>query len=528
MVDQVLQNVEPRLPRKEICGIAILLAIGWFFFQGNVGFHPEDEGYLWYDSLQTRAGSVPVRDFRSYDPGRYYWTAGWFLLLGESYYAFRLSLTVVQAIGLLFGLLLLRKMIGQRWLLVIFGIMLLLWMFPRNKCFEHTLVLGMLYAAAWLIDKPDLKRHFASGVMVGAAALFGKNLGVYFFFGFFPLILFLGWTRGKIELLRDCAAFSAGLIVGYMPMICMMLFVPGFFAGFADSILRLFGPYAPVKHLPIPWPWEVAFSPMKLIDKIRRLSEGTAFIALFAFCAIGLANVLMSKKPFSRATSLLAASVFIGLPLLHHVCVRADDQHLSQGVHPLLIGLAAIVVSARIKGRKILAFMAILLIVTLTAVPVLFSVEAGMAVQKMYGTVFKTNRLARYEITRNTFWLPRAQAFSLGKMTRFLSKKMSSGDSILIAPYAPGLYCLLGKKSPIWDPYPIHLAPFAEQMKSIREMESLDVRWALIDTTPLDNIKERSFPCTHEWVWRYIQQEFAAVFCPGLAPGQIFFHKTGY
>ena len=529
MADPTPQNVEPRLPGKEVLGIAALLAIGWFFFQGNIGFSPQDEGYLWYNAQQTKSGSVPIRDFRSYDPGRYYWTAGWFMLLGDSFFTFRLSLTVVQAIGLLFGLLLIRRIISRRWLLVFFGIVLLLWMFPREKCFEHTLMLGMLFFATWLIDKPDLRRHFISGISVGAAALFGKNMGVYFFFGFFSLILFLGWKQGKRGLLRNCLAFSAGLIVGYLPMIGMVLFVPGFFSSFFDSILRLFGPYVPVKSLPIPWPWKVPLVPLStlpLLNKIRYLSEGAAFMVLFVFYIIGFVCVFLSKKrPFSRVELLLAASLFIGAPWLHYVCGRADSGHLSQGIHPLLIGLAAVAVLERINKKKIFAVMAAFLLIALTSVPVLFSQEFIWSCRKLTGTVLGNSKLARFEINRNWFWLPEAQADSLSMVTRFLSQNISSGENILIAPYTPGLYSLLRKKSPIWDAYPIHLAPFAEQMRSIRNMESLDVRWALIDTAPLDNIKERAFPFTHKLIWRYIQREFDPVDCPGLSKSQILFRK---
>ena len=229
MVDTVFQNVEPRISRKEVFGITILLAIAWFFFQGNVGFNLQDEGYLWYNARQTASGSVPVRDFRSYDPGRYYWTAGWFRLLGDGFLALRLSLTVVQAIGLLFALLVIRKIVRQRWLLILLGIVFLLWMFPRYKSFEHTLVLAMLFSATWLMEKPDLRRHFASGIIVGVAALFGKNLGVYFFLGFFSLILFLGWKESKRELPRSCMAFCFGVIVGYLPMTLHDAFCPGIF-----------------------------------------------------------------------------------------------------------------------------------------------------------------------------------------------------------------------------------------------------------------------------------------------------------
>jgi hypothetical protein len=523
--------VEPRVAvagncvsRREVLAIAVLLAIGWFVFQGNVGFRPQDEGYLWYNARQTVSGGVPVRDFRSYDPGRYYWLAGWFALLGDSYSAFRLSLLIVQSIGLWFGLMLIRKAGGRRWLLVAYGTALLLWMFPRYKCFEHALVLGILFFASGLMEKPDPPRHFAAGVAVGCAALFGKNLGVYFFLGLFSLILFLEWKTGKNAWPRKCTAFFSGVFAGYLPMIGMMLFVPGFFAAFVDSIVRIFGPFAPVKYVPVPWPWKVPLAALSFVDKMRGLIGGTSFVVLFIFIAIGIAYVFISRRSSTPARSLLTACIFIGAPLLHHVGGRANFLHLAQGIHPLLAGLVAGVIAARNRRRNFLAGLATLLFVAFAALPALLSIEVTTDLQKLKGTVTGTNRFVPYRIGRKMFWLPKFQSDSLAMTTRFLSQRMGPGENILIAPYEPGLYCLLGKKSPLWDAYPIHLAPCDEQMQGIRDMESKNVVWALVDLREMDGIKERSFPFTHEWLWGYILREFVAVDFPG-SMSQVLFHR---
>ena len=55
-----------------------------YIIQGNIDINLADEGYLWYGSLQTSIGQVPLLDFQSYDPGRYYWVALWFKLFGNT------------------------------------------------------------------------------------------------------------------------------------------------------------------------------------------------------------------------------------------------------------------------------------------------------------------------------------------------------------------------------------------------------------------------------------------------------------
>ena len=41
-----------------------------------------DEGYLWFGVQQLLKGRLPHRDFRSYEPGRYLWSALWARLFG--------------------------------------------------------------------------------------------------------------------------------------------------------------------------------------------------------------------------------------------------------------------------------------------------------------------------------------------------------------------------------------------------------------------------------------------------------------
>ena len=82
------------------------------------GLPSPDEGYLWYGTLRTLDGEVPLRDFRSYEPARYYWCALWMLALGRGVVSLRIAVHAFYFLGLTCGLLALR-LAGVGWLAVV-------------------------------------------------------------------------------------------------------------------------------------------------------------------------------------------------------------------------------------------------------------------------------------------------------------------------------------------------------------------------------------------------------------------------
>ncbi|MBE0584721.1 MAG: hypothetical protein IH612_13305, partial [Desulfofustis sp.] len=144
-------------------------------------------------AIRTSAGDIPTVDFRSYDPGRYYWTSGGFILFSQGIIGLRLSVALFQFIGIWLGLLSTKRAFRNRWALVLVGLLLTSWMYPRHKLFEHSLALIGIYAALQIIEKPVLRNYLFVGIVTGLAAFMGRNHGLYHLMSNLSLILYLGF-----------------------------------------------------------------------------------------------------------------------------------------------------------------------------------------------------------------------------------------------------------------------------------------------------------------------------------------------
>ena len=105
-----------------------------FLIPGYAGLQLQDEGYLWYGTQRVMLGEAPVRDFMSYNPRRYYWSAAIRSSMSKNgIIALRLAVSVFQAIGLFIFLFLVFRStpvtIGQLSILVV---TIVLWVYPRH------------------------------------------------------------------------------------------------------------------------------------------------------------------------------------------------------------------------------------------------------------------------------------------------------------------------------------------------------------------------------------------------------------
>lgn len=478
-----------------------------------------DEGWLWYGTWRTALGEVPLRDFQSYDPGRYYWGALWTPLLGHGVVALRISTALFQWIGLSCGLLAVHRIRpGWGWMLAA-SVPLLLWMFPRFTLFEHSLTMIAVLVGSFLVERPTLRRYFLAGVAAGFAAWMGRNHGLYAVVGYGLIVLFVWIKIDRSEPVKSIGAAAGGVLVGYSPMLLMFAFVPGFFDGFLRAFAWIFRLKTTNITIPMEWPWVVwsqDFAGLGLTGTLARMLSGQPLISLtvllwIAFCALAAVALLLRRAPLERPHSVLVAGVAFSVPYLHSVMARADSAHLAQAIHPLLLSLLALPFALRGRLRVPVGVVTALVL----AASCYFIVRPSYFYQ---WCVADRGELVRQSVLGDRLWLKRSTGSILAGLERFAAEELEPGEEIFIAPTWPALYVVLGRRSPTYE-IGLYLPGLPEaQAEMIARLEASGTRWAVLGDVARDGREDLHLHNTHELLWAYLMKHFEPVPFEGLPP----------
>lgn len=487
--------------------ISLLLVSGCFLIQKSLGINLADEGYLCYGVLRTLQGDVPLRDFQSYDPGRYIWSALWLKVLGEGLIPIRLSVATFQFMGLTCGLLALRSVIKSYWVLTLAGVLLLIWMFPRHKLFDISISIAAVYFALILFEKPNLVRHYVAGFFVGIAAFFGRNHGLYTFTAYLLIILFIWLKVDRTNLPKRLMVWISGIIVGYSPMVFMAIFIPGFFTSFLGSITALIRSGTTNLPLPVPWPWKTDFSHLALWTSINQMAIGTFFLAMPLLYLVTIFYILTRRSHNHKTHPLFIVSFFIGLTYMHYAFSRADVGHLAHSIEPFLICL----ISLPILEKKVGVYSALMVIALL-----IISLATGGFVKSYNISRYKISTPNKIVIHGNVIYTNSQSAEIIKSVEQINAQLVKPDEQLLIAPHWPMLYYVLNRKSPVWEIYFVLPQSIEIQKKMIKQMELQNTNWVILGDVLLDGRDDLRFRNTHHLLWEYIYKNFSPVVFDGL------------
>ncbi|HZJ16335.1 MAG TPA: hypothetical protein VFD27_14870 [Chthoniobacteraceae bacterium] len=475
----------------------IVLLLGWFFLDGDIGVNFADEGYLWYGTEALQRGEVPMRDFQAYDPGRYVWTAAWSFVLGRDLVALRLACTLFACLGVFAGLLAARRLSRNGWFLTSVALLLAAWMHPRYKSFEQSIALMSVYAGVLLLEHPTARRHFGVGVFGGLVAFMGRNHGLYHVMAFGVLIGYVAWSRGGRDWWLGGASWAAGLVMGYLPQWTMFALVPGYLRAFLQSLQEISAKGTNLS-VAVPWPWRVPL-PYNDIMWAPSFIEG-CFYLLFPifFVCVGVGMCWLGRERLRQQPMLLAVA-FVCLPYAHYVFSRPDLVHLGHAAPVLALGTIALAVNCTRLWKVVAPLLACASL--LTVVP-----HTGLA-RKLFGSKI----FVRVPLAGETMFIQINEASLVSKAGTLAQKLAKPDEPILFLPHFPALYPLTGRRSPIRQIYFILPATAEEDRQTVAEIEAAGVQWVLLNDYALDNRDDLRFQNTNPIVFEHLRANFGAV-----------------
>ena len=477
--------------------------LAWMAYRANRAFGDflSDEGYLWYGVQRVLAGEVPLRDFMSYEIGRYYLAAALLAPFGaKGLLALRAALAVFAAVSVALGV----GMVGHHWKesrltrLLPVGLLLILWLVPRHKVFDIAISAVLVLAVYRLFLSPGPGRFFQLGVAVGVAAVMGQNHG---FYGVLASLLAFGWLwrtdRAALVPVRF-AWWAVGIFVGYLPVLGFALFVHGFLQAEWSVLHYLLVEFKGTNlPLPVPWPWRT-FSRWSM-EKLPLALESLFFLGLpvmLGWLAIGLWRRGRGAGVAHTAALPVAAWV-VAVPYANVAFSRADIAHLAQAMLPfLLLGLATLVPRGAGGARRQLVPILLLLASAPVALLLHPRYTATRAVAGMRETTVMGDRLM----------LPRGTAALLEGLAR-----VRPHGSVLAVPFFPGLAAALGERSPTWEIYPLFPRGRDFEQREIERIEAAPPAWVLLRRGGVDGRPDLSYPQTHPLTYRYIVEHYRRI-----------------
>jgi hypothetical protein len=479
--------------------LAAFLIVSNFVLVARYGLSIWDEGFLWYGVQRVLLGEIPIRDFMAYDPGRYYWAAGLMSLWGgHGILDLRVAVAVFQWLGLASGLWVLASRAGTRRVgyLILAGLVMLVWMFPRHKLFDIALSLLLVALFTWWMHRPNLRRHFVVGMAIGIVACFGRNHAVYAVIGGVLVFAWLSFEQRSLPSWRALVAWSAGIVVGFLPIGIACLLVPGFAKAFWASIVFLFELKATNLPLPIPWPWTAPYTALSAEEGIRRLLIGLAFIGLIAYPLLGTVKMFRQRAKCVPVDAPIVATVCLAIPYAHYAFSRADVGHLAQGIFPALVGTFLMLGTARnaLRWTSAAGLLLASLWIAAPAHPAL--------------ACWRTGECQNVVISGQRLVLDPSVAGDVSLLRDLAVRYAPNGRPFVATPLWPGAYALLERRSPLWEIYALTPRSEAFQQAEIERLRAARPGFIVVFDLALDNREELRYRNTHPLIEKYIEEHF--------------------
>ncbi|MGB8410887.1 MAG: hypothetical protein WCE58_13390, partial [Gallionella sp.] len=251
--------------------------------------------------------------------------------------------------------------------------------------------------------------------------------------------------------------------------------------------------------LPVPWPWLLPFKQLSIVETMRGMMFRMSFIFIVGFGLSGIIWAMRKKLKGETVPAALVASIFLTLPYAHHAYSRADITHLAPGILPFVMGILALL-AAQAANIKRSLFLLLLFVGAslLLMLPVRYIWECAAI-----------NKCVDANILGDKLKIDQGVANNLAILA-VLSEQYAPDDRmILVAPFWPGVYAALNKKSPILEIYAISPRNAAFQHAEIERIKAADPGLVVINDFAFDGRDDLRYSNTHPIIDQYVRDNFA-------------------
>jgi hypothetical protein len=519
-VTRVMQRISS--PVVYICAVSLFAAAALFFWQGWVDVSLWDEGFLWYGAQRFLYGDVPIRDFYAYDVGRYAVLAGFMWLWGNTgIIALRFGLMFVQAAVLAGCTVYLYRRVTRQWV-VIGGVMAVViwWLWPLYRMPDFAvLVVALITLARVQHYQLTARQAFVAGLLYGLVLAAGGDLRKHgsFFVMSLVMVLVIRYMkyRQPRRWIRQGMYVLGGVIAGVSPLVLYVTLTPGLLQSYIQHmVVGFFERESANIPLPVPWPWLVSFQDPLM--GIRDLSIGMGFVAL-VFVPLALVTLLV-RRAFAHRTvhPFVQGAVLYALPSITYAFSRADLVHLAQGALPALLAGLVLVIQERPRWVK-----PILVCGSVISAIIFWPVQPRQQCQL-------PNSCRATQVGPDILSVPNQTADEIALLIRMRNDFVANDETLLIAPFWPGAYAMLGLEAPMWDIYAIWPRSDVQQRTEIARIATAAPRAIIVMNKGMDDRSALRFSLSHRLVYTYILETYDQIRNYTTLPGYSIFRIRDY
>lgn len=424
-----------------ICTAGAVLGSLHFYY----GFNLSDEGFYWHGAELTYYGKTPVKDFFSYEPGRYYWTAAVFRLLGShSNKAGRLASIAFGSV--VYGVCTtyvanwyLNENSKPKRIFAACGLAAVasIWTFPYYRVYDNACAC-LTFTGCVAIQKQKRQNHKAAiAYLLGMTTFIGRNHGLYALIALISTFLLSSTIkkrdyRFKINVIKVPTACIAGIGI---PFLIVEVFNKGFIRELIKSweIVQKTGQ----TNRPMPLFWNIASinSGSSFNDIENAILSATLIIMIVGLGIAGFVIASGIRLTGRKSSILLISTVSSTLGYVHCTISRPDSVHVGTSMIPIILGVSLAGFQGVTPGR------------------------AGCILFTLYSTFrFALPTQMAYQCLKNSAICKKVgtgdeeYVWAHVDISDFTEKLVSIVDSktFLALPSIAGLYSLMNRQSPGW------------------------------------------------------------------------------